>query len=207
VAVVEPDTPRHELEQLHAAGVRGMRVNLQTLPGRYSSDRGGVVELFARLIAPFGWHLQIFCDPGTLLALEPALLRSPVETVIDHMGLPDARAGLDQPGFQAVLRLLRSGRAWVKAAGADRITRGTGRLRDAIPFIRALADAAPERVVWGSDWPNIGFHAGAPVREGEVLPFRELDAGELLDVLAEAVPDARARAGILSRNPEKLYDF
>jgi predicted TIM-barrel fold metal-dependent hydrolase len=207
VAVVEPDAPKAELERLHAAGVRGMRVNLQTLPGRYSSDRAGVISLFARLVAPLGWHLQIFCDPATLVALEPTLMRSPVETVIDHMGLPDARAGLDQPGFQAVLRLLRSARAWVKVAGADRITRHTGRLRDAVPFIRALAQAAPERVVWGSDWPNIGFHAGAPVLDGEVLPFRELDAGELLDVLGEAVPDASARATILSGNPEKLYDF
>jgi predicted TIM-barrel fold metal-dependent hydrolase len=207
VAVVDAETPARELERLHAAGVRGMRLNLQTLPGRYAGDRAALVERFARLIAPLDWHLQIFCDPTTLLALERALVRSPVDTVIDHMGLPDARAGVEQPGFQVVLRLLASGRVWVKLAGADRITRHTGRLRDAVPFLRALARAAPERLVWGSDWPNIGFHAGAQVRADEVLPFRELDAGELLDVLAEAVPDAGTRATILSRNPEKLYDF
>jgi len=207
VAVVEPDAPKQELERLHAAGVRGMRVNLQTLPGRYPADRAAVVERFARLIAPLGWHLQLFCDPTTLAALEPMLARLPVETVIDHMGLPDARAGLDQPGFQAVLRLLGSGRAWVKVAGADRITRHTGRLRDAVPFIRALAGTAPDRVVWGSDWPNIGFHAGAQAHGTDILPFRELDAGELLDVLGEAVPDANLRMRILARNPERLYGF
>jgi len=211
VAVVETDTPKEELERLHAAGVRGVRVNLQTLPGRYgdgsAASRVAVLERFARLVAPLGWHVQLFCDPATLVTLEATILRSPAETVIDHMGLPDARASLDQPGFQAVLRLLRSGRVWVKVAGADRITRHTGRLHDAVPFIRTLADAAPERVVWGSDWPNIGFHAGAQVRADELLPFRELDVGELLDVLAEAVPDPIARTRILSRNPGKLYGF
>src|SRR4051812_47383128 len=117
VAVVAPDAPKEELEQLHAAGVRGMRVNLQTLPGRYPGDRAALLERFARLVAPLGWHVQLFCDPATLLALEATILRLPVDTVIDHMGLPDARASLDQPGFQAVLRLVRSGRVWAKVAG------------------------------------------------------------------------------------------
>jgi predicted TIM-barrel fold metal-dependent hydrolase len=123
------------------------------------------------------------------------------------MGLPDGAAGLGQAGFQAVLRLLAREHVWVKVAGADRITRTTGRLPDAIPFIRALAAAAPERLVWGSDWPNIGFHSGEQVRDAAVLPHRELDAGELLDVLIEAVPDAAARRAILAGNPARLYGF
>jgi predicted TIM-barrel fold metal-dependent hydrolase len=73
--------------------------------------------------------------------------------------------------------------------------------------MRALAKAAPDRLVWGSDWPNIGFHSGTQVHGDAVLPHRELDAGELLDLLAEAVPEARTRECILSGNPEKLYGF
>jgi predicted TIM-barrel fold metal-dependent hydrolase len=95
----------------------------------------------------------------------------------------------------------------VKVASADRITRASGRLHDAVPFIRALAQAAPQRLVWGSDWPNIGFHSRSQVHDDSILPHRELDAGELLDVLAEAVPDAVTRQAILADNPQPLYGF
>ena len=109
--------------------------------------------------------------------------------------------------FQTVLALASTGRAWVKLAGADRITRSTGRLAEAIPFMRALAQAAPQQLLWGSDWPNIGFHARQKVHDDELLAHRELDAGELLDVLTAAVPDTATREAILARNPERLYGF
>ena len=208
VAVVAAETPLRELQQLHKAGVRGIRLNLYTLASRYPGDRSALVERFARLVAPLGWHLQFFADAATLVALESALARSPVDVVIDHMGLPDAGAGLDQPGFQALLRLMRSGRAWAKLAGADRIIQGSGQLRDAIPYMRALAAVAPERLVWGSDWPNIGFHSGTHASDGgALLAHRELDAGELLDLLAEAVPQEKTRNTILAENPARLYGF
>ena len=148
-------------------------------------------------------------DNSAMLAeMEFTFVKSKTNIVIDHMGLPDAAAGVAQPGFQTVLRLLRSENMWVKLAGADRITRGTGRLRDAIPFIQALAAAAPERLVWGSDWPNIGFHSRKQIHDDDaIIPYRGLDAGELLDVLIEAVPDAAARRAILTDNPQRLYGF
>jgi len=207
VAVCEPPTPATELERLHRAGVRGVRLNLVTLPSRHSGDRAQLVGDYERLLAPLGWHLQVFADAATLLALEPVLARLRVNVVIDHMGLPDAAAGTGQAGFQAVLRLLAGEHVWVKLAGGDRITRASGRLRDAIPFMQALVATAPERLVWGSDWPNIGFHSGRQVRDDAVLPHRELDAGELLDVLAEAVPDPVTRRAILADNPARLYRF
>jgi predicted TIM-barrel fold metal-dependent hydrolase len=207
VAVLPPQASASELEALHRAGVRGVRLNLVTLASRHGGDRAQAVGDYARLLAPLGWHLQLFADAATLVALEPVLARCAVDVVIDHMGLPDAAAGLAQPGFRAVLRLLAQKHVWVKVAGADRITRSSGRMQDAIPFIRALAAAAPERVVWGSDWPNLGFHSGRQVHGDERLPHRELDAGELLDVLAEAVPDAGARRAILAGNPTRLYGF
>jgi predicted TIM-barrel fold metal-dependent hydrolase len=207
VAVLEPRTPAGELERMHRAGVRGLRLNLVTLASRHSGDRAQLVGEYERMLAPVGWHLQVFADAATLVSLEPVLARCRVSVVIDHMGLPDASAGVGQPGFQAVLRLLRDKHVWVKLAGADRITRASGRLRDAIPFIRTLVAAAPERLVWGSDWPNIGFHSGRQVQGDAVLPHRELDAGELLDVLIEAVPDPDARRAILADNPARLYGF
>jgi predicted TIM-barrel fold metal-dependent hydrolase len=196
-----------QMEDLHAAGVRGVRLNLLTLASRHAGDRAELVAAYERLLAPHGWHLQVFADGPTLLSLKDSLLDCAVPVVIDHMGLPDAAKGIEQPEFQNVLRLLAAGHVWVKLAGADRITRASGRLRDAIPFMQALAAAAPERLVWGSDWPHIGFHSGKQVRSDAVLPFRELDAGALLEVLFEAVPDAAARHAILVGNPAKLYGF
>jgi predicted TIM-barrel fold metal-dependent hydrolase len=207
VAVLEPATPARELETMHRAGVRGVRLNLATLAARHSGDRAELVASYERMLAPLGWHLQLFADAATLLSLEPVLERCKVNVVIDHMGLPDAAAGTGQPVFQAVLRLAAARHVWVKLAGADRITRTSGRLRDAIPFIRALAAAAPARVVWGSDWPHIGFHSGQQVQGDAVLAHRALDAGELLDVLGEAVPDPESRRAILAGNPARLYGF
>jgi predicted TIM-barrel fold metal-dependent hydrolase len=207
VAVVDPQTPAGELEALHRAGVRGVRLNLATLASRHPGDPAQLVRDYERRVAPLGWHLQVFADAATLATLEPALARCAANVVIDHMGLPDAGAGLAQPVFQAVLRLAAAPHVWVKLAGADRITRATGRLRDAIPFMRALVSAAPERLVWGSDWPHIGFHPGRQVEGDAVLPHRALDAGELLDVLIEAVPDIGVRRAVLAENPVRLYGF
>lgn len=208
VAVLDPErTTGSELESLDALGVRGLRLNLATLASRYAGDRAKLVGEFERLLAPFGWHLQVFANAATLQALESVLLQCKVNVVIDHMGLPDAAAGIGQPGFQAVLRLVREAHVWVKLAGADRITRTTGRLRDATPFMQALAAVAPERLVWGSDWPHIGFHSGQQVRGDAVLPYRDVDVGELLEVLFEAVPDAETRRAILAGNPARLYFY
>ena len=207
VAVVEPRTPAGELETMHRVGVRGARLNLVTLGSRHGGAHVQLVGDFERLLAPLGWHLQVFADAATLLSLEPALARCSLNVVIDHMGLPDAAAGIGQPGFQAVLRLLAGKHVWVKLAGADRITRTSGRRRDAIPFIRALVDAAPERLVWGSDWPHIGFHSGRQVEGDAVLIHRALDAGGLLDLLIEAVPEGASRRAILAGNPARLYGF
>ena len=207
IAVLALNAPSHELVQMQKQGVRGVRLNLATLASRHSGDPASLLDRYARLVAPLGWHVQLFVPAATLVVLAPAIERCIVPVVIDHMGLPDAAAGVGQFAFQALLGLLKQRHVWAKLAGADRITRSTGRLRDAVPFIRALAAAAPERLVWGSDWPNLGFHSGTQVRGEAILPHRELDAGELLDVLAEAVPDTATRTTILSANPERLYGF
>jgi predicted TIM-barrel fold metal-dependent hydrolase len=204
VAVLPPGENSDNLKALHAAGVRGLRLNLVTLGSRHGGDRAQAVRDYERLLEPLGWHLQVFADPATLQSLETTLRRCRVNVVIDHMGLPDASGGIEQPGFQALLRLMKEEHVWAKLAGADRITRRTGRLRDAIPFMRELAEVAPERLVWGSDWPHIGFHAGQQVSSEAVLPFRDVDAGALLEVLLEAVPDASA---ILAANPARLYFY
>lgn len=206
IAVVEVDAPEVELDAMHAAGVRGVRLNLVSLRRRYSEPARLIGE-FTRRLQPRGWHLQVFGESALIAALEPALAAAAVDVVVDHMGLPEAGDGLEQPGFQALRRLLGRGHVWVKLAGADRITRTTGRLADAVPFMRALVAANPARLVWGSDWPNIGFHDGSAVSHDTILSYRDIDAGTLLDLLAEAVPDAATRRKILVDNPARLYQF
>jgi predicted TIM-barrel fold metal-dependent hydrolase len=207
VAVVAPQTPLAELQRMHKAGVRALRLNLYTFAGRHSGEPAALLRTYERLIAPLGWHLQLFCAPETLLSLAPAIERMSVPLVIDHMGLPDAALGIEQPVFQCLLSLSAGGHAWAKLSGAERITRASGRLREALPFMRALVQAAPQRLVWGSDWPNIGFHSREQVHDDQVLPHRELDVGELLDLLAEAAPDEQLRRAILVGNAEALYGF
>lgn len=207
VAVLPPEFAEEELQALHRAGVRGLRLNLATLPARYPGDSAQLVNAYARMLAPLGWHLHVFADAATLAALEHVLERCAVNVVIDHMGLPDTAAGIGQPGFQAVLRLLAKTHVWVKLAGADRITHSSGRLRDAIPFMRALAAVAPERLVWGSDWPHLGFHSRTQVHGDAVLAYRDVDEAQLLEILGDALEDEATWRGVLDHNPAKLYGF
>lgn len=205
VAVLQPKASIAEAQNLHGAGVRGLRLNLVTTATRFGEDPASLFGDYERLCEPLGWHLQVYATGKTLEALEPLLERARVPVVLDHMGGPEAAAGTAQPGFQALLRLMRKAHVWAKLAGADRITRATGRLRDAVPFMRALAEVAPERLVWGTDWPHIGFNSGQPVQDDAVLPYRDVDAAELLAVLFEAVREGAAIRAILSDNPARLY--
>ena len=193
VAVLEPDVPAAELKRLHAAGVRGVRFNLV-------SKGGGTAEGLARMaarIAALGWHVQVFATADTLARLEPELARLPVPVVIDHMGHVTTELGLAHAGFQALLRLLRGGNAWVKLSGAYRTSREPrAPFADVVPYARALIEAAPERCVWGSDWPHPSVY-DRPVPND----------GDLADLLADWAPDAALRRRILVDNPAALYGF
>lgn len=114
--------------------------------------------------------------------------------VVDHMGHFPTSAGLDDPGFQTLVALVRDG-AWVKLSGAYRLTVQDPPYRDTVPFARALHAAAPDRCVWGSDWPHVS-HRG-----------HMMNVGDLLDLLAEWVPDEDARRRVLAENPARLYGF
>ncbi|HLI11881.1 MAG TPA: amidohydrolase family protein [Alphaproteobacteria bacterium] len=191
IAVVAADAANAALEALHEAGIRGVRLNV--LFG------GGIgleaLEPLAQRIKELGWHIQLLVDGPGLVALAPRLLELPVPFVIDHMGYMPAAAGVAQPGFQTLLRLLREGDCWVKLSGANRLSRGPIPYRDTVPFARALVAARPERLVWGSDWPHVAI-------EGPMV-----NDGDLLDLFAEWVPDAATRRLILVDNPAKLYGF
>lgn len=193
VAVVEPDVHRDDLERMATAGVRGVRFNLVS--------KGGValegLERTAERIAPFGWHIQVFAEPETLVQMESTLASLPVPVVIDHMGHVTTDLGLEHPGFQVLQRLLRGGNAWVKLSGAYRTSRQPrAPFADVVPYAQALIAAGPERCVWGSDWPH-------PMVNDRPMP----NDGDLADLLADWAPDEAQRRRILVDNPAQLYGF
>lgn len=191
VAVVSPHVTDQELEALHAAGVRGLRLNV--LFG------GGVgfaaLETLARRVAPLGWHLQLLIDARDLSPFMPRLEKLPVPCVIDHMGHMPVTAGMQDPGFQMLMRGVKDCGWWMKLSGAYRISQRFDQdFDDVTPWAQAFIDAAPDRVVWGSDWPHVAIS-------------RMPDTGRLRNSLAAWAPDAAVRHRILVDNPERLYGF
>jgi predicted TIM-barrel fold metal-dependent hydrolase len=191
IAVVAPDVGDRELEELHAAGVRGIRINV-LFGGGVAIDE---MERLAARVAPLGWHIQLLIDARNLPELGPRIAKLPVDVVVDHMGHMPVSASVDHPGFQWLLRLLKDGKAWTKLSGAYRISQAGAPFRDTLPFAQALTAAAPERCVWGSDWPHVAV-------EGPMF-----NTGALLDLLPLWVPDVALRQRILVTNPARLYGF
>ena len=190
VAVAALDAPERELAALKEAGVVGLRLNV-LYGGGVGFDQ---VERYGALCREMGWHLQFLIDARDLPPLATRLSRLPVPFVVDHMGHMPVSAGVDDPGFQTLVSLARDG-AWVKISGAYRLTDAGPPYRDTVPFAHALVAAASERCVWGSDWPHVanwGFM---------------MNVGDLLDLLADWVPDEATRRRILVDNPHRLYGF
>jgi 2-pyrone-4,6-dicarboxylate lactonase len=193
VAMIDESFTAADIGRLHDAGVRGTRFN-------FVRHLGGAPEpdVFWRLVErvqPFGWHIVVHFDARDLPDHAALLERMPCPYVIDHMGRVPTADGLDQEPFQALLELLADERCWVKISGAERLTAGGGPpYDDVVPFARAIVAAAPDRVLWGTDWPHPNVR---------VMP----DDGDLVDLLADLVPDDATRHRILVTNPETLYDF
>jgi 2-pyrone-4,6-dicarboxylate lactonase len=188
VAVIDPAASAETLAGLAASGVAGLRVN--TISG------AGVglehLDRYAGICAEMGWHLQLLASAESLRPAAARLTRLGVPYVIDHMGDPNVAAGTGRPGWQLVLGLVQDG-AWVKLSGAYRLADAP--YAAVVPFARQLAEAAPDRCLYGSDWPHPGFWGPMP------------NDGDLLDLLADWVPDEDARQAILTTNAHRLYGF
>ncbi len=196
VAVVGPAVPDLELARLHARGVRGLRVNVVDVPGRLPGalPMADLRALAAR-IAPLGWHLELLLHVDEFPELDRALAGFPVDVVLGHLGYMKTARGLDDPGFRALARLLRGGRCWVKLTGPYRISAAPLPYADVVPFARALAEARADRLLWGSDWPHVMLKGAMP------------NDADLVDLLADWLPDEALRARVLVDNPAALYGF
>lgn len=146
-----------------------------------------------RRLTPLGWRIQIYAEGEKLAEIAPRLARLPTEVMIDHSGGVKAALGTRHLQFQALPRLLDSGRAWIKVCSYRASSAGTP-WSDVAQNVKALVAAAPGRCVWGTDWPHPGMDP-AP------------EAGLLFDQLVEWIPDAATHQRILVDNPAKLYGF
>jgi predicted TIM-barrel fold metal-dependent hydrolase len=203
VAVIDEATTDAMLADMHAAGVRGVRVNLES----YGENDPAVARRYltwaAKRVAPLGWHVQTYTNIAILAALQDTILALLTTLVVDHFGRAQASGGTDQPGFEQLLELLRSGKVYVKISAPYRISQQP-HYADAAPFARAMIAANPDRIVWGSDWP----HPGATRRDPAVIePFRPEDNGAALNRLAEWTTSAAELRKILVDNPARLYQF
>jgi 2-pyrone-4,6-dicarboxylate lactonase len=192
VAVVPPDIDDGALETMHRAGYRGIRVNTASATPGLTLQH---VHALAKRIRPLGWHLQFFVDLQRQPELEDVLASLKVPVVIDHFGKVPAREGLASPGAQALLRLLRHDHCWAKLMGPYFVSTDLPAHRDVDALAQAMVQIAPDRLVWGSDWPHPSARSQMP------------NDGDLMNMLARWVPDSDVRQRVLVHNPARLYDF
>lgn len=207
VVVIDERTSDRELDAMHAAGARGVRVNLETSgQADPAVARKRLQDAIAR-VRPRGWHVQVYTRLSVVEALRADVLGSPVPIVFDHFGGARAALGTSQPGFAPLLDLVRSGRAYVKISGAYRSSSQGPDYPDVAPLARALVSANPARIVWGTDWPHPDSAAVPGRRVTDIAPLQPIDDGRLLNQLPVWVPEASVRAAILVENAARLYDF
>ena len=201
VGRVDDKASRSDLKKLHEGGIRGVRFNLLDRP------RGNIaIDVFDRVvegIADFAWSVDLHIDPKNLLEHEKRLRALKLPVVFDHIARIDPAAGLNQPAFQLLLDLLKGDRFWVKVSGADKICNarvdsypGLPYI-EVIPFARAVIEAAPDRVIWGTDWPHSNIF----------VPGQTANDGDLIELLGEFAPEEKVRKKILVDNPAVLYGF
>jgi len=193
IAVIKPDTPDTELQRLHAHGVRGIR--LYADQGRVQPEE---LAVYARRIADLGWHIQFVAgrEPGGLVRFERVIAELPCRVVIDHMGYLPQPDPLKNPGFEVLRRLLDGGNVWVKLSGVYiRTAQRQPPYDDCDALAIELARVAPERCLWGTDWPHTGV----------IDPVCKPDGAELFERLSRWVPNAATRYRVLVDNPTSVY--
>jgi 2-pyrone-4,6-dicarboxylate lactonase len=182
-----------DLMALDKAGIRGCRF-------AFLKRLGGVGDMVAfkkltERAAAIGWHIDIYLEAGTIQEFTPILKALPTTYVIDHMGTISAAKGEDDANFKALLELQASDeKCWVKITGLERASAGPAPFHDAVPFAKRLIDNAPDRVIWGTDWPHPNV---------KIMP----NDGTLVDLIPLYAPDPAVQNKLLVTNPEKLFRF
>ena len=192
-AIIDESYGDREFKRMDDGGIRGVRFNfVKHLGGR--PDMAFFQRTVAR-VKDMGWHLILHLDATDLVEFDAMFKKIPVPMVIDHMGRVKAAEGLDQPPFKVLLEWMKNERFWVKVCGPERVSSMGPPFTDAVPFARKLIEAAPDRILWGTDWPhpNVGKH----------MP----NDGDLMDLFAQMAQTPELQKKILVDNPARLYGF
>jgi len=193
VATVKPGVSRAELDDLHAAGVRGIRFNFVRRLADPKPDEyyRGLVEQVAEL----GWHIVVYFEAPDLAERWQLFTSMPTVVVVDHMGRPDVTQPLDGPGFELFNRFMREHEnVWAKVSGAERLSvSGPPTYDDFVPFARHIVETFPDRVLWGTDWPHPNMKSHMP------------DDGALVDIVPRIAPTGDLQHRLLVANPQRLY--
>jgi predicted TIM-barrel fold metal-dependent hydrolase len=206
IAVVDDTADEAALRVLHARGVRGLRVNVESAGVRNAAAVGRALSRWAERIAPMGWHLQVYASLDTVAYAAPHLAGLPVPVVLDHFAMVPATTQHDDPRALVVLDLLRTGKVVVKLSAPyrmDAVGAPDARLVDA--WAARFVKIAPDQVLWGSDWPHTNREPGKKAHE--VSRYREMPADTLIDTIYRWLPTDTLRKQVLVANPTRLYGF
>jgi predicted TIM-barrel fold metal-dependent hydrolase len=192
-AIIDERYTEKDFERMHEGGIRAVRFNfVKHLGGRPDLS---FFEKTIQRIRPLGWHLVLHLDAEDLVEFDAMFRSVPIPMVIDHMGRVKAAAGLEQKPFKVLLEWMKNDKFWVKVCGPERVSSLGPPFTDAVPFARALIEAAPERILWGTDWPHPNV--------GKYMP----NDGDLVDLFAQMAPEPELQKKILVDNPSRLYGF
>jgi predicted TIM-barrel fold metal-dependent hydrolase len=199
------DVSDADLDQMHRGGIRGIRINLET--GGLSDPELARKRVQTAIERTKGrkWHIELYTRLSVIEALKDQIMASPVPISFDHFGGAQGALGINQPGFDNLLALVHSGKAYVKVSAPYRTSKLAPDYSDATPLAKAFIAANPHRVTWGSDWPH---PAQIPGRAStEITPLFQIDDGRDLNQLASWTSGASQLKLILTENPARLYGF
>ena len=192
VATVRNDVSDQELEALDAAGVRGVRFNFVKRLVDFTPRE--VLASIAAKIAPLGWHVVVYFEAADLPELEPFFTSLPTDVVVDHMGRPDVKLGVDHPQFIRFLDFMEENEnVWSKVSCPERVSVQGPPYDDVVPYAKAVVEQFPDRVLWGTDWPHPNMKTHMP------------DDGLLVDYIPRIAPTAELQQKLLVDNPTRLY--
>jgi predicted TIM-barrel fold metal-dependent hydrolase len=204
IAVIDETTTPGAIDALFRAGVRGVRINLETAGHSDPAQARARFEAAARQVASHRLHVQMFTRPSVIAAIRDVIEASPVTVVFDHFGGAQASGGVTQPGFVA---LVASGKAYVKLSAPYRGSTDGPSYADMAPLAKALFAANPRRVLWGSDWPHPDTSPDSRNADTGTWPRLAVDDVTVLNQLAAWVPSMPQRRLVLVENPARLYGW
>jgi predicted TIM-barrel fold metal-dependent hydrolase len=205
IAVIDDSISDAALNDMYSGGIRGIRINLATT-GQTDPELGR--RRFTAAVARIRdrkWHIQMFTQLSVIAALQKEIAASPVPVVFDHFGGAQAAGGTSQAGFDVLLDLVRSGRAYVKVSAPYRGSTSTPDFADMAPLAKALIAANVNRILWGTDWPHPDTASGKSPTE--ISPLRQIDDGRVFNQFATWATTAAERKAILAENPRMLYGW